>query len=336
MSRIKGFVFAAICLALASLLAGAFAGCGKKSSGEEIVVYCGVDEPYASEVFKDFEKQTGIHIAPQYDIESSKSVGLAGKLEAERDHPRADVWWGGEAFLSVRLAEEGILTPYHPATADEVQPVFKDPDGYWTGVGVRCRVLAIHNPPFPITGFADLIDPRLKDKIAMSRPTAGATGAHLAALYVIWGPDRTRDFLGKLHDNGVALLGGNAEVADQVGAGVFAVGLTDSDDIANTLANGGKLGMVVPDQQGAGTLAMPTTVGLVKGAKHPEAAKKLIDFLISKQTEQKLLDMKLSKWSVRGGTGEPLKSVTVDYRAAARTFALAQREATAILEGRKP
>src|SRR6185437_15968889 len=76
------------------------AGCNHGPEPEEIIVYCGVDEPYASKVFAEFEKQSGIHVAVQYDIESSKSVGLAGKLEAESAHPRADVWWGSEAFLS--------------------------------------------------------------------------------------------------------------------------------------------------------------------------------------------------------------------------------------------
>src|SRR5689334_9912159 len=91
-------------------------GCNRHSS-LEIVVYCGVDQPVASEVLDEFEKQTGLHVAPRYDIESSKSVGLSGRLEAERDHPRAGVWWGSEAFLSARLAEEGVLQPYTPPTA---------------------------------------------------------------------------------------------------------------------------------------------------------------------------------------------------------------------------
>lgn len=313
-------------------------GCDRRPHVEEIVVYCGVDEPYASKVFEEFEKQTGLHVAPQYDIESSKSVGLAGKLTAEKVHPRADVWWGSEAFLSQRLADEGMLQPYSPTTAADIPGPYKDPSGYWTGVGVRARVLAVPVPPpdFPITSIMDLADPRLKDKVTMSRPTAGATGAHLAALYVLWGPQKAQEFFRKLHDNGVALLGGNAEVADQVGAGIYSVGLTDSDDVSNTLANGGKLTLVVPDQNGERTLAMPTTVGLVKGAKHAENAKKLVDFLVSKQAEQKLLEMKFARWSVRGAGPESIKAMKIDYRAAAQIYARAQREATAILEGRKP
>lgn len=320
-----------------ALLAGstlAPSGCKRGGALETVNVYCAVDQPYASKLFEEFEKQTGIRVSPLYDIESSKSVGLAGKLEAERDHPRADVWWGSEAFLTTRLAEEGILERYDSPSAADIAPEFKDPQGLWNGVGLRARVLAVGEPPppFAIKSLQDLLDPRLKGKIAISRPTAGATGAHLAALYVVWGPEKTEEFLHKLHGNGVALLGGNAEVADQVGAGSYTLGLTDSDDVSNAAANGGKLTAVVPDQDGEGTLAMPTTVALVKGSTHSAAARKLIDFLLSKSAEQKLIDMHFARWSVRAGPNG-IKAVTVDYRKASQVFARAMREGTAILEG---
>jgi iron(III) transport system substrate-binding protein len=60
-------------------------GCKRGGALQTITVYCAVDQPYASKVFEEFEKQTGIRVAPLYDIESSKSMGLAGKLEAECD-----------------------------------------------------------------------------------------------------------------------------------------------------------------------------------------------------------------------------------------------------------
>lgn len=310
-------------------------GCNQKPGREILTVYCAVDEPYASKVFADFTKQTGIEVAPLYDIESSKSVGLSQKLIAEKDHPRADVWWGSEAFLTTRLADEGVLLPYDSPSAADIQKQFKDPQGMWTGVGLRARVLAVGQPPpgFPIKGLADLTDPRLKDKICISLPTAGATGAHMAALYVVWGPDKTRAFLHKLHDNGVKLLGGNAEVADQVGAGSFDLGLTDSDDVTNAQHHGGKLTAIVPDQEGEGSLAMPTTLALVKGTEHSQAAKKLIDFLLSKQAEQKLMDMGFARWSVRAGP-HGIKAIDLDYRKAAEIFPVAEREAIAILQGR--
>ena len=335
MHSLLGRRAAGILLAIAGF--ATLVSCNHKPSAEILTVYCAVDEPYASKVFADFTRQTGIEIAPLYDIESSKSVGLSQKLIAEKDHPRADVWWGSEAFLTTRLADENVLTPYDSPSAADIQKQFKDPQGMWTGVGLRARVLAVGKPPpsFPIKSLMDLTDPRLKDKICISLPTAGATGAHLSALYVVWGPEKTRAFLHKLHDNGVALLGGNAEVADQVGAGSFELGLTDSDDVTNATANGGKLTAIVPDQDGEGTLAMPTTVALVKGTGHADAAKKLIDFLLSKQAEQKLMDLGFAKWSVRAGPNG-IKAIDLDYRKAAEMFPVAEREGIAILQGREP
>ncbi len=333
-----GFVASIACLALLALFD---AGCGRKPP-EEVTIYCGVDEPYASKVFADFEAQTGTHVKAEYDVESSKSIGLAGRLEAEKDHPQADVWWSSEPFLSVRLQNAGVLTPYRPATAQDIPDAFKDADGFWTGTGLRARVLAVGagsaQPPFPITSLADLADPRLKGKVTMARPTSGATVAHLATLYTVWGPDKAMAFLTKLHDNGINLVGGNAVVAEEVGKGTFCLGLTDTDDISDAQSNGGKLTMVVPDQgpQDDGTLAICTSVAMVNGTKHQEAARKLIDFLVSRQVEQKLLDVKFARWSVRPGGPESIKAIKVDYKAVAANAGRAEREGLALLEGRKP
>jgi iron(III) transport system substrate-binding protein len=332
-----------ITLSRRTLLAGAaalaVAGCRMATpAADAIVVYCGVDEPYAREVFADFEKQTGLHVAPQYDVEASRSVGLAGKIEAERDHPRADVYWANEPFQNGRLATLGVLEPYISPVAAEIPAQFKDPNGFWTGNGLRARVLAVSSPPpdFSVTSITDLADPRLKKKVVISRPASGSSVAHVAALYSLWGEQKARDFFHRLRDNEVTLVGGNSEVAKQVGAGNFLLGLTDNDDIADMQANGGKLTMVIPDQgeYGEGTLAIPTTVSLVKGAKHPENAKKLIDFLIGRQAEQKLMELKFSRWRVRGGS-ESIKAMKIDYRKTVEIAPQAQREATAILDGRE-
>ena len=73
---------------------------------------------------------------------------------------------------------------------------------------------------------------------------------------------------------------------------------------------------MLPDQDTFGTLMIPTTVGLVSGTKQPDAAKKLIDYLLSPQVEQKLIEARFAGWSVRGG-GD-VKAMQIDYRAAAQ------------------
>jgi iron(III) transport system substrate-binding protein len=92
---------------------------------------------------------------------------------------------------------------------------------------------------------------------------------------------------------------------------------------------------LIPDQGegGLGTLAMPTTVALVAGRPPSAAAKKLVDYLLSKDVEQKLIAARFVKFSVRAGPGE-IRTMDVDYAKAAAIFPQVTRRATALLEGR--
>src|SRR3954469_20597625 len=84
-------------------------GCDRSAAQQEVVLYTSVDEPIASPIVRDFENQTGIRVRLVTDTEASKSVGLAERLRAEKDHPQADVWWSNEIFLTINLADEGLL-----------------------------------------------------------------------------------------------------------------------------------------------------------------------------------------------------------------------------------
>src|SRR5215203_5848130 len=105
------------------------AGCNRsdsKQSAPTLVLYTSVDEPVFKPILAEFEAKTGIKVLVQTDTEATKSAGLAARLEAERDKPRADVWWGNEVFHTIRLAEAGVLAPYASPAAKEVPAKFKD------------------------------------------------------------------------------------------------------------------------------------------------------------------------------------------------------------------
>lgn len=272
----------------------------------------------------------------QTDGEANKTVGLVERIRAEAANPQADVWWGNEPFHSVNLANEGLLVAYDSPSASDIPDQFKDAGHRWAGCGLRARVIGASTgaESVDVTGLESLTDPKLAKKIAMARPTAGTTGSHVAALYVAWGDEKADAFFAKLHANGIQLLGGNGPVADAVGQGQFLAGLTDNDDVASAAREGGQIIAVLPDQDGTGTLALPTTVGLVKGAKHADAAKKLIDFLLTRETEQRLVDANFVGWTVRAGAEAKVRWMTVDYAQVAKKMPDAIRRSTTILEGR--
>jgi iron(III) transport system substrate-binding protein len=184
-----------------------------------------------------------------------------------------------------------------------------------------------------VKGLEDLTRPALKGRITMARPTAGTTGGHVAAMYVLWGDEKADDYFRRLRANGVRLVGGNAIVTAQVGKGALWAGMTDNDDVAATEAEGGRLRMVLPDQNTFGTLTIPTTVGLIQGARNPDAARQLIDYLLTEEVERQLIETKFAAFSVRDDE-QKIRPMDVDYAEVARKLPEAVRRSTAILDGR--
>jgi iron(III) transport system substrate-binding protein len=307
-----------------------YSGCDRS---QQIVLYTSVDEPVAAPIIRDFEKQTGISVRLVTDTEATKSVGLVERIRAEKANPQADVWWGNEPFRTILLAEEGLLQPFDSPSAADVISMYKDPQHRWAGNGLRARVIAGYKDLKP-NSVNDLTGSQFKGHIAMATPTAGTTGGHVAALYVLWGQAKADAYFHALHDNGMQLLGGNGPVAEAVCRGTMLAGLTDNDDAANAQSEiSPTISASLPDQDTIGTLMIPTTVGLASGSKQVEASRKLIDYLLSDKVEQKLIDAKFAGWTVR--RNNEVKAMQVDYNQVARMLPQAIRRATDILQGRE-
>src|SRR4051812_25088431 len=162
------------------LLVAGLSGCDRSNSGQpapsqqQLVLYTSVDEPYVKPIVADFETRTGVKVLVQTDTEATKSAGLAARLEAERDNPRADVWWGNEVFHTIRLAEAGVLEPYDSPAAKDLPAKFKDSEHRWASAGLRARLVAVHGSPEKDGSYAagfslnDLLKPEHRGRVAIA------------------------------------------------------------------------------------------------------------------------------------------------------------------------
>jgi len=80
----------------------------------------------------------------------------------------------------------------------------------------------------------------------------------------------------------------NGDVKKRVLQGEITCGLTDTDDANEALKEGTHVDFVLLGQQGIGCLIIPNLVNLINNSSHSENGKKLMDYLLSKETEVKL------------------------------------------------
>ncbi len=259
---------------------------------DEVVVYTTVDQVFSEPVLKDFERETGIKVKAVYDTEETKSTGVLNRLLAEKNNPQADVFWSGDPVRSVFLKQKGLTAPYLSPNAEGIPEEFIDPEHHWTGFSARARVLLYHkhlpHDSVPPQSVFDLLKPFYKGRVAIANPLFGTTTFHMAALFTALGDEKAKEFLTALKDNLVIIANSNGDVKKRVMHGAAACGLTDTDDAFEAMKESKEVGIVFLDQGGIGTLIMPNMLSLIKDSPHTENGKKLIDYLLRKETEIKL------------------------------------------------
>lgn len=295
-------------------------------SSNEVIVYCTVDQVFSDPILRDFEKETGIKVKAVYDTEETKSTGVMNRLIAEKDNPQCDVFWSGDPVRNSVLQTNGITDSYQSEQTNLIAEYFKEKDNNWTGFSARARVLIynknlIATDSLPQSVF-DFTDPAYKGQFAIANPLFGTTTFHIAALFVNLGDEKAKQWMNDLKANGVVIAASNGDVKKRVMNGELAFGLTDTDDAFEAQKESDAVDFVFLDQQGSdiGTLIMPNALSLIKGCPNTENGKKLMNYLLSKETEIKLAKS-CAQMPLIKGTELPdnvpsldnIKSMNIDY-----------------------
>ncbi len=292
--RIPSAIYLVSLVALSALVGCERAGDSDDASSGKVAVYCSVDEQFGRAVLADFTKKTGIEAAITFDSEAGKTTGLVNKIiaEAESGRARADVFWSSELFNTIRLARKGLLAPYAPATAADIPARYKDSQHRWTAFAARGRVLAFDpakTPRSEVPGrWTDLAKPEFARYTAIANPVFGTTCGHIAAHFALHGKDAGRVYLSRLREGGAAVLDGNSATVRAVIAGRAKFACTDTDDVWVAQRSGAQLDLIYPDMGDGGTLLIPCSVAMIAGRPNNDAARKLVDYLVSAEVERML------------------------------------------------
>jgi iron(III) transport system substrate-binding protein len=313
-------------------------GCLSPQSNE-VVVYSALDAEFSQPILDDFERTTGVKPLAKFDAESTKTLGLTQAIIAEGQRPRCDVFWNNEILNTLRLEKRGLLAVYKPKLADSYPAMYRSTEHLWHGFAARARVIIVNTDLVPENerprSIYDLSDEKWSGRCGLAKPLFGTTATHVACLFAHLGDDKAKELLQSMKDKGVRIYSGNKQVATAVSAGELAFGLTDTDDAMIEVEAARPVAIIYPDQQegGMGTLFIPNTLAIIRGAPNEAEAKKLVDYLLTPEVEIKLAkgpsaQIPLSTsvdLPLRVETPNTIRAMQVDFDAAAEKWDTAAR-----------
>lgn len=273
-----------------ALLASGFASQNVEAKGR-LVVYCSATNIMCETATKAFEKK--------YDVKTSfirnGSGSTFAKIEAEKNNPQADVWYGGTFDPQSQAGELGLLEAYRSPNVDQIVERFKDPGkvkGNYSsaiymgilGYGVnteRLKKLGITELP---KCWNDLKDPRLKGEIQIADPQSSGTAYTAIATFVqLWGEAQAFDYFKQLHPNISQYTKSGITPSRNSARGEATVGIGFLHDYALEKEQGAPLELIVPCE---GTGYELGGVSILKGARNLDNAKLFVDFALSKEGQE--------------------------------------------------
>jgi len=271
------------------LLGVILAACQTQQESTEINVLCTPQEEWCQGMKQEFEAKFDITV--NY-VRMSSGESLA-RLQAEKDNPQFDIWWGGPIDTYVAGKEAGVLEQYEsPNLKNLLKPdLYMDTDHYWAGIYVGslgfCTNkdwLADHPGVEPPRSWDDLLKPEFKGQIMVAHPsTSGTSYTAMATVLQIKGEDAGWEYLKSYAGQMAQFTKSGAAPSKFVGQGEAAVCIVFSHDIIHEIDdNGAPLVLTFPEE---GTGYEIGGMAIVKGAKHLDAAKKWYDWALTPEAQ---------------------------------------------------
>ena len=254
----------------------------------KLSIYTALENDQLAPFKAAIEKATGV----QVDWVRDSTGVITARFLAEKAAPKADMVLGLAASSLLLFEKEGLLETYKPASAATLKPAFTDSaEPYtWTGMDAFLSVVCFNKPEgakrstAQPTSWQDLVKPEFKDQVVMPHPASSGTGyLTIAAWIQIMGEKAAWEFMDRLHQNIAVYTHSGSAPCVQAAKGERMVGIGFDMRGAREKTNGAPIEIVLP-KEGAGWDMEATAI--VKGTKNLEAAKKVADWVASKEANE--------------------------------------------------
>ncbi len=330
-------IAASLALALASL--STLAQTASPAIEDELVLITPVAKTLTDPALADFAK----YAKEKWNVTVKASALAAGtpiaygRIVEWKGRPEVDIFWGGESALFDKLSEQKLLAPHAlpkevveaiPASIGKPNPIYlKDPKGFWIGTVLEPYGLVYHprllqrlGVPVP-KDWDDLLHPKLKGNVAQCAPSRSSSShATYEVILQRQGDEKGWAWLKKLAANTGMFTARSRDVPSVVARGEFAAGFAVPSYMAfeDRLA-GNDIKFVAP----ATAWVTPEPIAIVAGAKHPNAARAFIEYMLSERGQRLAMERGVfpitPKYKIQGAPGSRAEQV-VEFTGGVRSY----------------
>lgn len=264
------------------------------SLASEVNVYSARKEQLIKPLLDKFTEQTGIKV----NLITGKADALLSRLQSEGDLSPADVLITTDAGRLHRAKEAGVLQSIQSDILTQSIPAhYQDTDQQWFGLSLRARPIFYNKDaiePQQLGRYEDLADAKFKGQICIRSSSNIYNQSLIASMIAADGEKATLEFAKAFVKNFARPpKGGDRDQIKAAANGICNIavantyyfgGMTQSKNASEKAATE-QVAIFWPNQEGRGTHVNISGAGVVKTAKHKEQAIKLLEFLVSKDSQ---------------------------------------------------
>ncbi len=254
----------------------------------KVVWYTAVDVKVAENLAKVFRAEY-----PKIEIEVERSgserVFQRVNQEYQANIKNVDVVNSSDASHFIFWKQQKWLAPHTPPDVKRFPAQYRDPEGYYATwratlsvMGYNTNLVKESEAP---RGYADLLDPKWKGKLAKSHPSysgTSLTGTFALSKALGW------DYLEKLSKQGVQQLQSTTATPKSIASGERAV-MVDGNEYNMFIEIDAKSPVkIIYAKEGTPFVTSPTAI--FAAAPHPNAARVLQNFLYTAKAQQILVN----------------------------------------------
>ncbi|MCU0984185.1 MAG: extracellular solute-binding protein [Acetobacteraceae bacterium] len=272
---------------------------------ERLVIVTSFPRDMTTPIIQAFERR---HPGTKVELQNRNTTAAVAFIRETRSSP-PDMMWASAPDAFEVLKKDRLLQQYRPQAQGIAEKVgaypVNDPDGYFfgfaaSGYGImyNTRYLRANNLPVP-KEWDDLAKPVYAGHVGISAPSRSGT-THLTVETILQGEgwDKGWALMLAIAGNFASVSDRSFGVPDAVNSGQYGLGIVIDFFGLAAKASGFPVEFVYPTV----TTLVPANIGIVAGAKNPRAAAAFVEFLLSPEGQELLLDPKIMRLPVRPET----------------------------------